>query len=164
MSLGTDVHIGPGSRVECFDRLRIGSHVYIGKYCSIVVDGEIGNDVLIANNVGLVGRDDHDHRAVGFGIRRAPWVGDPGYDGPGRSDRLIVEDDVWIGFGATVLSGVTVGRGSIIAAGSVVIGDVPPYAIVAGNPARPVSRRFTDDEVREHEKALYGLVITNVRP
>jgi len=48
----------------------------------------------------------------------------------------VIEDDVWIGFKATILKGVTIGRGSVIAAGSVVTKDVPPYTLVAGNPAQ----------------------------
>lgn len=158
--LGDDVHIGPGSRVECWRGLDIGNDVYVGKYCSIVVDGSIGNDVLIANNVGLVGRHDHDHRAIGVGIRRAPWIGDEDYEGPGLSERLVVEDDVWIGFGSVVLSGATIGRGAIVAAGSVVIDDVPPYSIVAGNPAAVISHRFDESEIAEHEFALYGKQVT----
>jgi len=156
VSMGKEVHIGPGSRVECWRGMTIGDHVYVGKYCSIVVDGSIGNDVLIGNNVGLVGRHDHDHRAVGVGIRRAPWIGDADYDGPGLTERLVVEDDVWIGFGSVVLSGVIVGRGSIVAAGSVVINDVPRYSIVGGSPAKVISQRFDEREIIEHERLLYG--------
>lgn len=156
VEFGERVHIGPGSRVESFHGLTVGDDVYIGKYSSVVVDGRIGNDVLIANNVGLVGRHDHDHTAIGIGIRRAPWIGDDDYSGPGLEAPLVIEDDVWIGFGAVVLSGTTVGRGAIVAAGAVVIDDVAPYDIVAGNPARPVARRFDDASVRDHERALYG--------
>lgn len=61
---------------------------------------------------------------------------------------IVVCDDVWIGHGAVILSGVTVGRGSVVAAGSIVVSDVPPYAICAGIPARVVRMRF-DPEVRE---------------
>ena len=53
------------------------------------------------------------------------------------------------------MSGVRIGHGAIVAAGSVVLKDVEPYSIVAGNPAREVSERFTDDQIREHEKVLY---------
>jgi acetyltransferase-like isoleucine patch superfamily enzyme len=69
---------------------------------------------------------------------------------------LIIEDDVWVGYGAIVLSGVRIGRGAIIAAGSVVTRDVEPYSIVAGNPARSVGSRFNAEEVVSHELALYG--------
>lgn len=59
--------------------------------------------------------------------------------------KIIVEDDVWIGMDAMILSGVTIGKGAVIAARSVIAKDVPPYSIVAGNPARVVRYRF--DEV-----------------
>jgi virginiamycin A acetyltransferase len=55
-----------------------------------------------------------------------------------------VGNDVWIGMEATILPGVTIGDGAIVAAKSVVASDVPPYAIVAGNPARVIRRRFDD--------------------
>ena len=66
---------------------------------------------------------------------------------------IIVEDDVWIGRGSTILSGVTVGKGAVIGAESVVVHDVPPYAIVAGNPARFIRYRF-DTEIVERLKSL----------
>jgi serine acetyltransferase len=92
-------------------------------------------------------------------MRRCPWIGDDHFDETLRSE-LIVEDDVWIGYGAVVLSGVTVGRGAIVAAGSVVAHDVDPYAIVAGVPARPVGRRFSESEIEIHEEVLYGRRVT----
>ena len=54
----------------------------------------------------------------------------------------VVGNDVWLGYRALVLSGVTIGDGAVVAAGSVVTHDVPPYTVVAGNPARPLRRRF----------------------
>ncbi len=66
-----------------------------------------------------------------------------------------VEDDVWIGGGATVLHGVTIGRGSVIGAGAVVSRTCPPYSIVAGNPARVVRARFSKSDAENHEGALY---------
>lgn len=53
------------------------------------------------------------------------------------------------------MSGVRIGHGAIVAAGSVVLKDVEPYSIVAGNPAREISRRLTEDQIREHEDLLY---------
>lgn len=60
---------------------------------------------------------------------------------------IIIGNDVWIGFGATVLSGVRVGNGAIIGAGAVVSSNVPDYAIVAGNPARIIRYRFGEEEI-----------------
>lgn len=65
---------------------------------------------------------------------------------PSRGD-TVVGNDVWFGHRSTVLPGVTIGDGAIIAAGAVVTADVPPYTIVGGNPARPIRRRFGDDEI-----------------
>jgi len=61
---------------------------------------------------------------------------------------ILIEDEVWIGSGAMILSGVTVGKGAIIGAGSIVAKDVPPYAIVGGNPARLIRFRFSEDIIK----------------
>ncbi len=152
--VGQRVHIGVGSVLEAPRSMVVENDVYIGKYCTIECDGRIGAGTIIANAVGLIGRNDHDHHAIGLTMRYAPWVGEPGYRGPALEERLIVEGDAWIGYGTIVLSGVRVGRGAVLAAGSVVTNDVPRYAIVAGVPARVVGARFTDDEIRQHEEAL----------
>ena len=68
---------------------------------------------------------------------------------------VVIEDDVWVGTRAILLHGVTVGRGAIVAAGAVVTRDVPPYAIVGGNPAKVIRFRWDIDQIRQHEKALY---------
>lgn len=152
--LGHNVHIGIGSIVSAPRGLRIHDGVYIGKFCTVQCDGSIGRDTMIANNVGLVGRYDHDHRQLGTPIRKAAWIGDPDYSGAGRGLQVVVEEDVWIGFGAIILTGVTIGRGAIVGAGSVVIRNVANYAVVAGNPAREVGRRFTKEEIVAHEAAM----------
>lgn len=61
---------------------------------------------------------------------------------------VTIGNDVWIGYGATILSGVTIGDGAVIAAEAVVTRNVEPYAIVAGNPARLVRKRFDEDTIR----------------
>lgn len=135
--LGTRVHIGLGSVLWAPRRLVVGNDVYIGKGCTIEIDGVIGNHVLIANRVGVVGRRDHDI-AQNDVITRADWVGDH----PERlSTPVEILDDVWIGYGAVILGGVRIGYGAVIAAGAVVIADVPDHAIVAGNPAKLVGHR-----------------------
>jgi acetyltransferase-like isoleucine patch superfamily enzyme len=152
--VGSDLHLGIGSKIYAPTGLTIGRDVYIGKLCTIECDGEIGDGVLIANSVGIVGRYDHDFSAVGIPIRRAPWIGDGDYSLPKFRNSVKIGADVWIGFGAIVLSGVTVGRGAIVAAGSVVTRDVRPYAIVAGNPAKELGSRFSKDEATRHEALL----------
>lgn len=160
VTLGRRVHIGMGSVLEATVGLTVGDDVYIGKGCTVECNGSIGRGVMLANRVGLVGRHDHDVSAVGRMVRHAPWIGDADFDPAKKAERLVVEDDVWIGYGAVVLSGTTVARGAVVAAGAVVHRSVPPYAVVAGVPARVVGWRFTDDEIERHEAALYGARLT----
>jgi acetyltransferase-like isoleucine patch superfamily enzyme len=67
---------------------------------------------------------------------------------------VVIEDDVWCGANVTILKGVTIGRGSIIAAGAVVTQSFPPYSIIGGVPAKLLKMRFTEEEIREHEILL----------
>ena len=73
---------------------------------------------------------------------------------PSRGD-TVVGHDVWLGYGALVMPGVNVGSGAVVAARSVVAADVPAYAIVAGNPARVVRRRYEDDDVERLLRAAW---------
>lgn len=122
--------------------IELGNRVQFGAYCIIHADAKIGNDVLFARNVALVGRDDHV-----FGI-----IGSTIWDSPrGDSKKIIIGNDIWIGHGAIILSGVTIGDGAIVAAGSVVVKDVPPCSIVGGNPAKVICMRFCSDElIQQH--------------
>lgn len=69
---------------------------------------------------------------------------------------VVVEEDVWIGSNVTLLSGVVIGRGATVAAGSVCIRNVPPYAIVMGNPAKVIGFNFSPEEIVAHEIQLYS--------
>ncbi|MEW2474960.1 CatB-related O-acetyltransferase [Micromonospora gifhornensis] len=73
---------------------------------------------------------------------------------PSRGDTL-VGNDVWFGHRSTVMPGVRIGDGAIIAAGAVVTTDVPPYTIVGGNPARPIRQRFSDEDVHRLRRAAW---------
>ncbi len=152
VTMGRGIHVGPGTIISSASGLTIGDGVYIGKGCTIQVSGSIGRGTLIANRVGIVGRLDHDLSAIDFPIGFAPWIGRPG-SGLLGMDQVVIGEDVWIGYGAVVLSGVTVGRGAIVAAGSVVTKDVPAYAIVGGNAARILANRYDPEQIEEHERA-----------
>jgi acetyltransferase-like isoleucine patch superfamily enzyme len=123
----------------------LGDNVGIGYRCIFLCDVEIGNKVLIASDVALINSDDHRIDVVGKAIFDS---------GRGDQFKIIIEDDVWIGHGVTVLTPARIGRGSVVAAGSVVTKDVPPYAIVAGVPARLIKMRFSPEKIVEHEIIL----------
>ena len=123
--------------------ISIGRGSMIGENC--LIDGysglTIGRNVLIAHNSSIIA-EDH-----GFASRRIPIHDQPKTIGP-----ISIGDDVWIGCGVRVLKGVTIGTGAIIAAGSVVTTDVPPYAIAGGVPAKVIGMR-PDDTVAESPPA-----------
>jgi virginiamycin A acetyltransferase len=91
-----------------------------------------------------------------FGIFGAPWDStmDLVLSAPSRGD-TVIGNDVWIGYQALVLPGVTIGHGAVVAAASVVASDVPPYAVVAGNPARVVRSRFDEGDVERLLRAAW---------
>jgi virginiamycin A acetyltransferase len=91
-----------------------------------------------------------------FGIFGGAWADttDLVMSAPSRGD-TVVGHDVWFGYQALVMPGVKIGSGAVVAAGSVVAADVPPYAIVAGNPAKVVRRRFDDAGVDRLVRAAW---------
>lgn len=151
VAVGREFHIGRGSVVWAPRRLLIGDRVYVGKYVTIEVDGRIGGGTMIANNVGIVGRSDHDMTELGSAIRDAKWVGE---DPDRLSSPVTIGRDVWIGYGAIVLSGVRIGDSSVIASGAVVVDDIPENVIAVGQPAKPLRLRFSADDFKRHERLL----------
>ena len=138
--------------------LEIGKHTY-GK---IVVDAYEGSESKIT--IGKYCSISRDVRFINGGIHPIDWVslypfrikwkmegaladGMPASKGP-----IEVMNDVWIGTGSTILSGVTIGNGAIIMAGSIVTKDVPAFTIVGGIPAKPVKKRFSDQEIQALEE------------
>lgn len=73
-----------------------------------------------------------------------------------KSTDVVIEEDCWVGTGAKLLSGSRLGRGCIVGAGSIVTKEVPPYAVVAGIPAKIIAARFTKEQILEHEAILYS--------
>lgn len=155
LSYGRDLHVGKGCRLWAPDRLRIGNGVYIGKNVTIEANCDIGDYCLVANNVAVVGRHDHDFSIVGIPVRFAPWIGSASASLAHRAEKAVIEADVWLGYGAIILTGVRIGRGSIIAAGSIVTTDLPAYSIAAGNPAKVIRQRFNEPAVIDaHESSI----------
>jgi acetyltransferase-like isoleucine patch superfamily enzyme len=142
-----DLEIGPYSCiwgalrvVAPGGRLRLGHHCFVGEGSNIwaQTNVEIGNYVLIAH---LVDVHDSDSHSLNAEVRRRDPVNL--FEDHVSNDwnevkckPVRIEDDVWIGFKASVLKGVTIGEGAVVAAGAMVTKDVPPYTLVAGNPAR----------------------------
>lgn len=104
----------------------------------------IGAFCSIADGVTFILGGEHDHQRVTTYPLNALFAPDglPWHEST-KGD-LVVGNDVWIGYGATILSGVTIGDGAVVGAQSVVTRDVAPYSIMAGNPARTVRKRFDD--------------------
>lgn len=125
----------------------IGKNTFIGAshlVCSKEIN--IGNDVLIAWGCTIV---DHNSHAIEFTRRQKDVVdwfqGKKDWSSVVRQE-INIMDKAWIGFNSIILKGVTVGEGAIVGAGSVVTKDVPPWTIVAGNPAKIIR------EIAEHER------------
>lgn len=136
------------------DKVTVGKLTY-GSIHAISYGGnseflKIGNCCSIADEVTFLLGGGHRLDCVSTFPFRGKLVGDVEAMTKGP---IVLEDDVWIGFGATVLSGVTLGKGSVVGAGALVCGDVPSYAIVAGIPAKVIRYRF-DDETRARLAAI----------
>lgn len=102
---------------------------------------KIGNCCSIADGVTFLLGGGHRLECVSTYPFRGKLVGNVEAMAKGP---IVLEDDVWIGYGATVLSGVTLGKGCVVGAGALVCKDIPPYAIVAGVPAKVIRYRFDE--------------------
>jgi len=110
----------------------IGNNVYIGEYSVLTSNCEITieDDVLVAPHNNLVDFDhSYDNRAVKIIEQKV------------NAQKILIKKGVWIGTNCCILKGVTIGEGAIIGAGSVVTGDIPPYCIAVGNPAKVIKNR-----------------------
>lgn len=124
---------GPGAKENCAE-LIIGDHCYIGEYNNIRAAGgriKIGNNCAISQHITLI-CSNHGIKK-GTLIQKQEWSKGNNY--------ITIEDDVWIGANSVVLPGVTIHKGAVIGAGSIVTKDVPENAIVVGNPAKVVRYR-----------------------
>ena len=119
----------------------IGDRLIIGKFCALATGVKF---IMNGANHKLTGFSTYPFNIFGNGWEKVtPQVGDLPYKGD-----TIVGNDVWIGYKATIMPGVQIGDGAVIAAKSVVVGDIPPYTIFGGNPARCIRQRFNDETVK----------------
>lgn len=105
---------------------------------------KIGNYVSIAQNVFFILNAEHNLDTISTFPFKVKILKECKYEALTHGD-IVIEDDVWIGHGATIMSGVHIGQGAVIAAGAVVTKDVEPYAIVGGVPAKVIRYRFDED-------------------
>jgi len=110
----------------------------------------------LSSRVSLLGRLDHDYKDVDVPFRFAQYVGSRNMKGTylQEQDEVTIEEDVWVGHQSIILTGVKVRRGTVVAAGSIVVHDTEPYSIVAGVPAKKVGMRFTNEQIILHEKKI----------
>lgn len=120
----------------------VGDKLIIGKFCALARDVKF---VMNGANHLMSGFSTYPFFIFGNGWERTAL---PQGAFPYKGD-TVVGNDVWIGYDAMIMPGVKIGDGAIVATRSVVASDVPPYAIVAGNPAKVIRRRFPDEIVAE---------------
>ena len=154
-SFGRNFHAGRNVVLWAKNSISIGNNCYIGRNSQIECNVSIGNEVLIANNVAFVGRYDHHYQQIGVPTRLASQVRDSDYNWLEKDRITYVEDDVWLGYGVIILSGVTIKQGSIVAAGSVVTKDIEAYSIYAGCPAKKIADGFEKDEDIKIHNEIY---------
>lgn len=137
--IGSGVTIGEQAWMNAKDdrgdgapTLHVGDGTYIGRFVQINAwrNVVIGKDVLVADRV-LISDADHNYSATNIPIRR---------QGDSFRGEVILREGCWIGIGAVVLPGVTIGRNSVVAANAVVTKDVPDYVVVGGIPARIIKQ------------------------
>ena len=136
LSVGDSTSIPKGSTIYCTDAAcTIGKKVLFGPKPTIIT-GDHRIDIL-----GKYMTDVTVEEKFVDGVNV--------YDQP-----VVIEDDVWCGANVTILKGVTIGHGSVVAAGAVVTKSFPPYSIIGGIPAKLIKMRFTEEEIMEHERML----------
>ena len=149
---GENVYFGIHSSIAGWENVVIGTDVSIGENCQ-----------FMSTKAKLIIKD---HVVFGPGVTVA--TGNHITDIPGRymtsftekekrpqdDQDVVFEGDNWIGAKAIILKGVHIGFGAVIAAGAVITKDVAPYTIVGGVPAKVIGSRFTEEQIREHEKIL----------
>lgn len=136
-------YIAPGCGVH--RDLKMEAYSFLNINCSIYPKVSIGAYTMFAPRAVVVGGD---HQ---FDVAGTPII----FSGRQEIPETRIGRDVWIGYGAIIIAGCTIGDGAIVAAGSVVTKDIPPYEIHAGVPAKKIKDRFSDPaEIENHQRKL----------
>lgn len=132
-----------------FETIEVGDDVFIGPRANFgaIKKIKIGNKVMFGPDVSILAGD-HNTMQIGEFMTDVHWKL------PENDLDVTIEDDVWIGAKATIMKGVTIGTGSIVAAGAIVTKDVEPFTIVGGIPAKFIKYRFPDEELKKHVEIL----------
>ena len=154
VNIGTHCTFGCLFQALCGGKINVGNNVYIGPN-TVLQSKEsitIGNAVIIANNVLIV--DNNNHPVDPESRLQMSACDDFLHDELwswkyAESKPIVIEDNVWVGRDSRIMKGVTIGKGSIVALGAIVTKDVPPYTIVAGNPARVVKNIQSGSSINE---------------
>ena len=140
-------HVESPSNVEIEENvnIRYGLQIINSKTEHVVIK----RNTTLAPNVTIVTNNHVPTVGVPIFLLTSSHVND-------KSTDVVIEEDCWVGTGAKLLSGSRLGRGCIVGAGSIVTKEVPPYAVVAGIPAKIIAARFTKEQILEHEAILYS--------
>lgn len=134
-----------------FKKVHVGNYSYgelkvidFGGDCNLIIK----NFVSVAQDVTFILNGEHHIKTMSTYPFKVKMIGTETEESFGKGD-IVVDDDVWIGYGAKILSGVHIGQGAVIAAGALVVRDVPPYAIVGGSPSKIISYRFKENTINK---------------
>jgi maltose O-acetyltransferase len=157
-NMGKNSHLSFGTRIHhCKpENITIGYRLMTNSMVTITPDE--GSNIIIGDNVSLgpgtyLRSSNHSYFSLDKPINRQGHFARTVTTGDGRKASIIIEDDVYVGAHSVILSGAKIGKGSVLAAGSVVSSEIPPYSMVAGNPARVFASReklnFSKENFRE---------------
>lgn len=140
IKIGGDTHIrGELLLFANGGKIEIGHNCYIGESTRIwsAESVFIGNDVLISHNCNIIDTNSHelDYNERSDSFKKMVKQGHPSYPVNIDTAPIVIEDNAWLSYNVSVLKGVRIGKGAIVAAGSVVTKDVPAFSVAAGNPA-----------------------------
>lgn len=139
-SLEVDIH---RQRILTPKLIEIGQEVFLGEDIYISAEVSMGDRVMFGPRCTIIGGD-HIFERMGEYPRNIKPINRE------NSKKIILEEDIWVGLGVTILKGVTIGKGAVIGAGSLVVNDIPPYTVAVGNPCKVVRKIFDDYDLNKH--------------